>query len=61
MRPEQVHKEKHVEEHALRSDSQKALEPIGFRQMREGHEVGALVLRFVQQRLDPAPVVFEAP
>jgi hypothetical protein len=50
-RPEQVDEEIQVEEHALRSDDQTPLEPIGRRQMGKGHEVSALVLRLVQERL----------
>jgi hypothetical protein len=47
--------------HALRGDDQTSLEPIGRCQVGKGHEVGALVLGLVQERLDPPTVILEAP
>jgi hypothetical protein len=45
----------------LSHQNQQALEARGSGYVDEGHQVHALVLRFFQERADPAAIVFHAP
>ena len=57
MRSRQVEAEEEGEEQRLGDQHHDALEPVGARDLDEGHQVHALVLGFLHQRADPAVVV----